>query len=819
MWRRPKDKTIWRGLEDKRVWLTPKQIRTDPTLQEIWRAPEHRVKLRKALRPSFSERQRRERVYHQSNAFISRSDTPEEQRFGRPLHKRRYAAKDNIASLGLPTTCGSKLLQGYQSPFHASVLEQADTLNNGMVVGKTNLDEFGMGSHSVNSFFGRVRNCRLGVDYSAGGSSGGSAMALLPEEAEDCSFSLGTDTGGSVRLPASYTGVIGFKPSYGILSRHGVIPYANSLDTIGIMAHNIGRVAKTFLMISGHDEQDPTSIPQHTRQRLLPEAYSESIWQHQRSLQRLSEAGGWRQLGAEAVIGVPMEYNITELDPEVRQAWQQTLETLQEAGCKIVPVSLPNTKHALSAYYVIAPAEAASNLAKYDGVRYGEKAEDGDVSGDVLYSATRANVGDEVRRRILLGSYTLSSEAIDNYFIKAQKVRRLVQRDFDRVFTKPNPLRDPEHFDLSDMDETIELEDKLGPTQVDFIVCPTAPTRAPKLESLQGQTPLDSYVNDVFTVPASLAGLPAISIPFKDPQPGCADALPIGIQIIGQYSDDIRVLGIAHELTRMFQTSRHPFCSQSIGSAKHDESPPPIRYTKVGEPDRFEELPGTRSVSLKLPRKTYAYSGPREVSFDPRNNNKNPWSAERQVPWQGGSPREAVLSLLRKVGVDEPTRKVLAYRKNDENFVKSGKESELYESMSQAVSSSQGSPRIIKYTSMPSMYLSNQSSELSDHPPKVDDSPKIIYYGARHKPPTMSDISEYQFRMQKVGSGEAHQDMFKVRKVGSRKGYVNQINERLERYANSQGMLYNPESFSSVNLEEEFPGLTNALDKWENSYK
>ncbi|EHL00199.1 putative Glutamyl-tRNA(Gln) amidotransferase subunit A, mitochondrial [Glarea lozoyensis 74030] len=279
------------------------------------------------------------------------------------------------------------------------------------------------------------------------------------------------------------------------------------------------------------------------------------------------------------------------------------------------------------------------------------------------------------------------------------------------------------------MDETIELEDKLGPTQVDFI------------------TPLDSYVNDVFTVPASLAGLPAISIPFKDPQPGCADALPIGIQIIGQYSDDIRVLGIAHELTRMFQTSRHPFCSQSIGSAKHDESPPPIRYTKVGEPDRFEELPGTRSVSLKLPRKT----------------------AERQVPWQGGSPREAVLSLLRKVGVDEPTRKVLAYRKNDENFVKSGKESELYESMSQAVSSSQ------------------------DHPPKVDDSPKIIYYGARHKPPTMSDISEYQFRMQKVGSGEAHQDMFKVRKVGSRKG--------------------------SVNLEEEFPGLTNALDKWENSYK
>jgi aspartyl-tRNA(Asn)/glutamyl-tRNA(Gln) amidotransferase subunit A len=811
MWWRPAATPIWRRPRDKPIWLTLKQIRTDPLLQKIWRVPEHRVKLRGVLRPSLSERQRRERVYHQSNAFISRSDTPKEERFGRPVHKRRYAAKDNIASLGLPTTCGSKVLDGYQSPFHASVLEQADTLNNGMMVGKTNLDEFGMGSHS------------------AGGSSGGSAMSLLPEEAEDCSFSLGTDTGGSVRLPAAYTGVIGFKPSYGMLSRHGVIPYANSLDTVGIMAHNIGRVAKTFLRISGHDEKDPTSMPQHTRQRLLPEASRESIWQHQRSdLERLSMAGGWRQLGTEAVIGVPVEYNITELDPEVRQAWQQTLELLQEAGCKIVPVSLPNTKHALSAYYVIAPAEAASNLAKYDGVRYGEKAEDGDVSGDALYSATRAYFGDEVKRRILLGSYTLSSEAIDNYFIKAQKVRRLVQRDFDRVFTKPNPLRDPEHFNLSDMDETVELEDKLGPTQVDFILCPTAPTRAPTLQSLQEQTPLDSYVNDVFTVPASLAGLPAISIPFKGSQLGCADPLPIGIQIIGQYSDDTRVLGMAHELTRLFQTPR-----QSIGSAKNGKRPPSIRYTKVGEPDRFEELPDTRNFSVTLPRKIYAYSKPREVFLDPPNNNKSAWNANRQVSWGRDSAQEAILSLLHKVGIDEPTRKVPAHRKNDKNVLKPRDDSKLYDSPSQVISGGEGSPRIIKYVSMPSMHLSNQSSELSDQPPKVDDSSKIIYYGVRDERAIMSDISEYQFRMRKVDSGEAHQDLinkrplirkvfeapFKVRKFESGKEYFNQINERLERYAKSEEMPYDRESLRSVNLDDEYPGLIDALDMWENSHK
>jgi aspartyl-tRNA(Asn)/glutamyl-tRNA(Gln) amidotransferase subunit A len=504
-----------------------------------------------------------------SNAYISRLEEGgnvkvNQSTLKRPRYKQQYkqrqraitinyAVKDNFASLGLPTTCASALLQGYQSPIYATLISDAFTSKFETVVGKTNLDEFGMGSHSLNSFFGSVRQVRDGVGYSAGGSSGGSAMSLVDsQEEEDCAFALGTDTGGSVRLPAAYTGVVGFKPSYGMLSRFGVVPYANSLDTVGIMAKNLYTIVDTFGAKGSYfDKKDPTSLPYATRERLRgPNSRAKNLRRLERYRMDLPSR-------TKATIGVPIEYNIAEMSLEVRNAWQKTLDLLQANGCIIMPVSLPNTKHALSAYYVIAPAEAASNLAKYDGVRYGKRAQNGDAGngpGNVLYSSTRAGFGDEVKRRILLGSYTLSSEAIDNYFIKAQKVRRLVQRDFDRVFKKPNPLRDPEHFDLSDMDETIELEDKLGPPQVDFIVCPTAPTTAPTLEEVRRQTPLDSYVNDVFTVPASLAGLPAISIPYKLRQHDYIKPLPIGIQIIGQHSDDMGVLGLAHELYTLLDT-------------------------------------------------------------------------------------------------------------------------------------------------------------------------------------------------------------------------------------------------------------------------
>lgn len=235
-------------------------------------------------------------------------------------------------------------------------------------------------------------------------------------------------------------------------------------------------------------------------------------------------------------IGVPLEYNISELTIDVREAWTRVLERLQSSGCTIVPISLPMTQHALSAYYILAPAEASSNLAKYDGIRYGSRAEGPDGTGGVLFSQTRhQGLGEEVKRRILLGSYTLSADAVDNYFLQAQKIRRLVQEDFNRVFRRPNPLN---------RDYSLKMKDN----GVDFIVCPTAPTKAPYLWEVKKEGPLHSYMNDVFTVPASLAGLPAISIPWKfwryndlgKPRPFSA-----GLQLIGQYGDDRGVLAAA----------------------------------------------------------------------------------------------------------------------------------------------------------------------------------------------------------------------------------------------------------------------------------
>ncbi|OHX00569.1 aspartyl-tRNA glutamyl-tRNA amidotransferase subunit a [Colletotrichum incanum] len=358
--------------------------------------------------------------------------------------------------------------------------------------------------------------------------------AQLPYSEAD--IALGTDTGGSIRLPAAYCGVVGYKPSYGMLSRFGVVPYANSLDTVGLLAREVG-VIEDLMFSTGldgeHDAQDPTSL-------------SESFRKRQQS------QGGDRR--SRIRIGIPLEYNIEELDPKIKTAWSDAADLLRRSGIDVVPVSLPSTRHALSTYYVIAPAEASSNLAKYDGVRYGTRGDESDAAGEVLYSKTRGlGFGDEVKRRILLGSYSLSSEAMDNYFIQAQRVRKLVQRDFDRVFRLENPLYDEQQFDLSDMRDEVELQDKLGPSQVDFLLCPTAPTFAPRIEDIKRQTPVQVYMNDVFTVPASLAGLPAISIPtkVKSPDAEADESRKVaGLQLIGQYWDDKRLLGVAKDLFR-----------------------------------------------------------------------------------------------------------------------------------------------------------------------------------------------------------------------------------------------------------------------------
>lgn len=442
----------------------------------------------------------------------------------------KLAVKDNIATADYPTQCASRILSSHPSPFEATIVQQLRT-RGATIVGKTNMDEFGMGSHSMNSVHGSVRNpLAEEEEVSAGGSSGGSAVAVRLGDAD---IALGTDTGGSIRLPAAYTGTVGYKPSYGMLSRFGVVPYANSLDTVGLLAKEVRPIFDIVFstgLYKEHDANDPTSISDAFRQRCTESSSS--------TLPDLSKLN----------IGIPLEYNISELDPSIRQAWTDAASALEAQGAQLVPVSLPSTKEALCAYYVLAPAEASSNLAKYDGVRYGVRSEESDAAGETLYSETRgAGFGDEVKRRILLGTYSLSSEAMDNYFIQAQKVRRLVQRDFDRVFKLDNPLYEPRQFDLSEIAEVITLEDKRGPMQVDFILCPTAPTFPPKLSEVKEQSSVDVYMNDVFTVPASLAGLPAVSVPATVE----GSKFPAGLQLIGQYWDDQRVLLMAEKLKEL----------------------------------------------------------------------------------------------------------------------------------------------------------------------------------------------------------------------------------------------------------------------------
>ncbi|KAK7452057.1 hypothetical protein Landi51_04719 [Colletotrichum acutatum] len=490
-----------------------------------------------SLRCSAQDTRQQRRSRHDFNHFVCRSDAseattaaPEETL--ESANKFKLAVKDNIATQGLPTTCSSAILSPHKSPYEATIVRQLRE-RGAQVVGKTNMDEFGMGSHSLNSIHGPVLNPLSATPTSAGGSSGGSAVAVQTGEAD---VALGTDTGGSIRLPAAYCGVVGYKPSYGMLSRFGVVPYANSLDTVGLLARDVDVIEDLIFRMAldaEHDSQDPTSLSKSFRKK-----------------QQNQTAAGRSQLR----IGIPLEYNIEELDPKIKAAWFDAADLLQKSRIEVVPVSLPSTKHALSAYYVIAPAEASSNLAKYDGVRYGTRGDESDGAGEVLYSKTRGlGFGEEVRRRILLGAYSLSSEAMDNYFIQAQRVRKLVQRDFDRVFRLENPLYDEQQFDLSDMKDEVELQDKLGPSQVDFLLCPTAPTFAPRIEDIKQQTPVQVYMNDVFTVPASLAGLPAISIPTKikaKEEEVDGSRSVAGLQLIGQYWDDKRLLSVAKNLLR-----------------------------------------------------------------------------------------------------------------------------------------------------------------------------------------------------------------------------------------------------------------------------
>ncbi|KAJ3160418.1 Trimeric GatFAB AmidoTransferase(AdT) complex subunit [Geranomyces michiganensis] len=458
-----------------------------------------------------------------------------------PLDGFPIAVKSNICTTDLPTTCGSKMLERFTSPFDATVISLLRK-SGALIVGKTNMDEFGMGSANLHSVHGPTYNpldAGPVIDRSqavvAGGSSGGSAAAVASGM---CYAALGSDTGGSVRTPAAYTGVIGFKPSYGRLSRFGLIAYASSLDTVGILARDMDAVRSVYDILAQPDNNDPTSL-------VLPPSKGS-----RRHRFRSGDLKGLR-------VGVPQEYHVEDLHPAVLAAWSAAATCLSELGATVIPVSLPSTRHALPAYYVIAPAEASSNLAKYDGVRYGHRSSVMPEKGAPLYAATRTEAfGAEVIRRIMLGTFVLQASSYNSYYEQAQKLRRLVQLDFDRVFRLANPLHStPPSHEIANKDAINDRED--GATRVDILLTPSATSPAPRAADLSAKTraaPAAECLADVMTVPASLAGLPALALPFGERAEG---GLPVGVQLLGQFGDDEVVLEIADVLMNTSKEGAH----------------------------------------------------------------------------------------------------------------------------------------------------------------------------------------------------------------------------------------------------------------------
>jgi aspartyl-tRNA(Asn)/glutamyl-tRNA(Gln) amidotransferase subunit A len=393
------------------------------------------------------------------------------------------AIKDVISTEGVRTTCGSKILENYTPPYDATAVERLENAG-ALILGKTNCDEFAMGSSNENSAYGPVRN-PVALDRVPGGSSGGSAAAVA---AGLSVVALGTDTGGSIRQPGAYCGLPALMPTYGRVSRYGLIAFASSLDRIGPFATNIADAATVMSVIAGHDSNDSTSAAVD-----VPDYAAEM----EKSLDGLR-------------IGVPEDYFGAGLDPELKAKIEAGIALLEKLGCKRVPLKMPHTDYAIATYYIVATAEASSNLARYDGVRYGLR-----VQGNTLmdmYRRTREHgFGPEVKRRIMLGTYALSSGYYDAYYLRAQKVRTLIARDFANAFEK-----------------------------VDAIVTPTAPTPAFKLGEKMAD-PLEMYLADIYTVTGSLAGVPGISVPCGKTAAG----LPIGMQIFARHFGEARILQLA----------------------------------------------------------------------------------------------------------------------------------------------------------------------------------------------------------------------------------------------------------------------------------
>ncbi|MBH5320233.1 Asp-tRNA(Asn)/Glu-tRNA(Gln) amidotransferase subunit GatA [Paenibacillus sp. GSMTC-2017] len=392
--------------------------------------------------------------------------------------------KDNIVTEGLLTTCASQFLSNYNPIYSATSARKLKDAG-AITIGKLNMDEFAMGGSNENSSYYPTRN-PWNTDYVPGGSSGGSAASVA---AGQVYFSLGSDTGGSIRQPAAYCGIVGLKPTYGLVSRFGLVAFASSLDQIGPLTKNVEDSAFVLQAIAGYDASDSTSAKVE-----IPD-YTASL---------TGDVKGLR-------IGVPKEYLGAGIDPRVKEAVMNALKVYESLGATWEEVSLPHTDYAIAAYYLLASSEASSNLARFDGVRYGVRADNPDNLIDLYRKSRSQGFGSEVKRRIMLGTYALSSGYYDAYYLKAQKVRTLIKQDFDNVFN-----------------------------QFDLIIGPTAPTPAFRIGEQVGD-PLTMYLNDICTIPVSLAGVPAISVPC-----GTADGLPIGLQIIGKAFDESTVLRAAH---------------------------------------------------------------------------------------------------------------------------------------------------------------------------------------------------------------------------------------------------------------------------------
>ena len=395
------------------------------------------------------------------------------------------AVKDLFCTSGFKTTAGSKMLENFIPQYESTVTENL-WKEGAILLGKLNCDEYAMGSSNETSYFGNVIN-PIAKDTVPGGSSGGSASALA---ADLTPATIGTDTGGSIRQPASFTGTVGLKPTYGLCSRWGIVAFASSLDQAGPMTKSVKDCSIMLEAMAGFDKKDSTSIEKKK------ENYSKNLKTDIKGLK----------------IGIPKEYRVENMPKEIDELWNKGKSILKDLGADIIDISLPHTKYALPTYYIVAPAEASSNLARYDGVKYGYRSSKGNDLIEMYENTRSEGFGDEVKRRILIGTYVLSSGYYDAYYLKAQKVRQLIKKDFDENFGK-----------------------------VDAILTPSTPSSAFKIGE-KTNDPISMYLNDIFTVPVNLAGLPAISVPAGLDKKG----YPLGLQLIGKTLDEQNILNVAY---------------------------------------------------------------------------------------------------------------------------------------------------------------------------------------------------------------------------------------------------------------------------------